>query len=113
MLFLFLLQMMARRWLSDKEIDELLLQDDGSDCESCFSDDSVQDPNWDRSDSSDDELILPNESKASDQIRNDQTSISLCAGPKDKELKERMIVISESHALHNIFSIVQHRGPDY
>ena len=58
--------MMARRWLSDKEIDELLLQDDGSDCESCFSDDSVQDPNRDRSDSSDDELISPNGSKASD-----------------------------------------------
>ena len=107
-----MLQTMARQGLSEQEIRELL-QDDASDCGSWCSDDSIRDPNWDRSDSSDDELIVPNESGANVYNSNDNAGISLCTDRNNNEQEERIIVISETNAPRNTSSMVLNQAQGY
>lgn len=72
------------------------------------SDDSCLDPDWNCSESSDDECILPSTSEASSQQNKENETISLCTEETPVNQQERIIIISENNAPQITSSIIQH-----
>ena len=99
---------MARKFLTEQQIEEILLED-GSDVDSCCSDDSVRDPDWDCPESSDDECSFSKQSEVRCQQSTEYTDITLCAEEQNsKEPEQRVIVLSEKDGLQMTSSTMQH-----